>query len=65
MPIICTLLIFDGEFFCNLYFNITMTSFLNPHFSFYLSNKCIAIFSKVHCQFDMKIMDSQWIIHDI
>jgi hypothetical protein len=40
MHIIFTFLIFDGELFCNLYFNITMTKKLNPRFSLYLSNKC-------------------------
>jgi hypothetical protein len=56
MHIIFTFLIFDGELFCNFYFNITMKKKLNPRFSFYLFNKCNqSPLWIIHCQFDMKL----------
>jgi hypothetical protein len=39
---------FDGVLFFNLYFDVTMTHFLNSHISLYMCDKCSVIISKVH-----------------
>jgi hypothetical protein len=47
----CTSLInfsFDEVLFLNFYFDITLTYFLNPHFSFFVCDKCSIVISKVH-----------------
>jgi hypothetical protein len=39
---------FDDVLFFNFYFDITLTYFLNPHFSFFLCDKHSVVISKVH-----------------